>query len=80
MQTESANNVYISVYMLFLSAGSRHKQFHGFFFFAYGEMTYETISIISKYLLRNDKKLLKNENHYVSIHAVRHVLIFIKEE
>ena len=43
-------------------------------------MTYETISIISKYLLRNDKKLLKNENLYVSIHAVRHVLIFIKEE
>ena len=80
MQTESANNVYISVYKLFLSAGSRHKQFHGFFFFAYGEKTYEAVSIISKYLLKNDKKLLKNENRYVSIHAVRHVLIFIKEE
>lgn len=43
-------------------------------------MAQNAISLISKYLLKNDKKLLKNENHYVSILAVRHAFIVFKEE
>lgn len=64
MMTKSAKTVITSVYKPF----SRHDHRCAGVF----AHTKNVFSQIEKDLLKNDKKLLKNENRYVSILAVKH--------